>query len=291
VTDSSEAPPAARAIARLTGTFHNLSYYAPEMKRFAELGLPEYWRAYMAYRSAPLGVVPAGVVTSAFFNFAPRRVAEAIPSAWTTTTPAEALELRDRCISAALNRALDDWGTADATTLLETADALVGSIMGVDGGARPLFAAHRELPVPDEPLLRLWFACTLWREHRGDGHNVALASAGIDGIECHLLLAARGVGDQPTITKIRGWTLEEWTRAHERLVERGLLTSSGGYTGAGRTLRSDIEAHTDDLAAAPRRSLGAAGVDRVVAVLEPLVEHLIGTGAVAGSWPPPKPPG
>lgn len=279
----------ARAIAKLTGTFHNISYYAPEMKAFADLGLPEYWRAYMAYRSAPLGVVPASVVTSTFYNFAPRRVEEALPSAWHSTTPAEVMAMRDRCIGDALHRALDGLDGAATAPVDEAAHLLLEPIMSVEAGARPLFAAHRDLPAPSDPLMRLWFACTLWREHRGDGHNIALAAAEIDGIECHVLLAARRVGDQATITKIRGWTSDEWQAALVRLVERELLTPSGEYTTAGSDLRADIEQNTDDLAGPPRHLLGD-GVERVIELLEPLVATLIESGTVPGRWPPPKPP-
>jgi hypothetical protein len=44
----------------------------------------------------------------------------------------------------------------------------------------------RTLPVPTEPLARLWHA-NLLREHRGDGHVAALVSAGIGGTEAHVL--------------------------------------------------------------------------------------------------------
>ena len=167
---------------------------------------------------------------------------------------------------------------------------MLDAINGVEAGARPLFAAHRELAVPDSPLMRLWFACTLWREHRGDGHNIALAAAEIDGIECHVLLAARGVGDQATIGKIRGWTSADWQRGLDRLVARGLLTPAGGFTDEGSALRSAIETHTDRLAAAPRDLLGQSAEQRVVEVLEPLVTALVSSGAVAGQWPPPSAP-
>ena len=276
----------ARTIAKLFGTFHNISYYAPEMKAFADVGLPEYWRAYMAYRSAPMGRVPASVVESTFYNFAPTHVLAAVPSAWDTTTEDQVLELRDRCIDQALHRAL---GHVDGDALLEASDLALTPILACDAGARPLFAAHRELPIPDTPLLRLWFTATLWREHRGDGHNIALASAGIDGVECHVLLAAKGVGEQSIIEKIRGWSLEEWDAAQARLVHRGLLTESGEFTGKGRQLRADIESDTDRLAAQPRLLLGGA-TSRVVALLQPLVDQLISSGSVPGRWPPKSPP-
>jgi hypothetical protein len=52
----------------------------------------------------------------------------------------------------------------------------------------------RTLPVPTEPLPRLWHA-NLLREHRGDGHVAAvLVSAGIGGTEAHVLHAlAKGM--------------------------------------------------------------------------------------------------
>lgn len=277
----------ARALGRTLGTFHNVTYYAPEIKAFADLGLPEYWRAYMAYRSAPMGLVPPSVVTSTFYNFAPAVVEAGIPSAWQTTTPAEVLSFRDVCITGVLDRTLED---DHLPAISEAADLALRGILSVDAGARPLFAAHRELPIPDDPRLRLWFATTLWREHRGDGHNLALALAGIDGIECHVLLAGRGVADKDTILKIRGWTSSEWDAALDRLVARNLVNTAGEITDQGRALRSDIEAQTDALAASPRSVLGTETAQRLVSLVEPLVGVLVESGAVAARWPPPKPP-
>ena len=47
----------------------------------------------------------------------------------------------------------------------------------VPPGARVLYAAHTALPWPQEPHRMVWHASTLLREHRGDGHNLALAAA------------------------------------------------------------------------------------------------------------------
>lgn len=285
---SVERTPQARALARLLGVFHNISYYAPEMKAFADVGLPEYWRAYMAYRSAPMGQVNPSVVVATFYNFAPRVVAAALPSAWEGVTPQRAIDLRDECIDRALARALG--ATADREAIKEASDLALEGIDGVNAGARPLFAAHAQLPTPSEPFMRLWHACTLWREHRGDGHNLVLAAAGIDGIECHVLLAAKGVGTFEVISKIRGWTTEEWQAALGRLRARGLLDAEGQYTDAGRILREDIEARTDDIAAEPRSRLGSIKADRLIELMGPLVEQLIASGSVPGVWPPPSRP-
>ena len=45
-------------------------------------------------RSAPLGEVAPEVVTAIFYNFAPTRVAKALPAAWQIAGPEEALRVR-----------------------------------------------------------------------------------------------------------------------------------------------------------------------------------------------------
>ncbi|WP_370745920.1 hypothetical protein [Streptomyces sp. LUP30] len=45
----------------------------------------------------------------------------------------------------------------------------------------------RTLPVPSDPVARLWHSATVLREHRGDGHVAALVGARVSGTEAHLL--------------------------------------------------------------------------------------------------------
>jgi len=277
-------PRAQRDLARLCGTFHNVAYYVPEMKAFKAAGIPRYWHAYMAYRSAPMGPVSAAVVAATFYNFAPSFVAAAIPSVWAAMTPGDALALRDACVDLALRRVL---GEAPAGGEVAAAAARVRQAGDAcDGSARPLYAAHAALPWPAPPHLQLYRACTLWREHRGDSHNIALAAAGIDGIECHVLLAGKNERVKPaTIEAIRGWSAADWRGATARLRARGLLDDTGGWTPAGHELRDAIEAHTDRLAAEPMARLGDDGAAALAAGLAPLVEQLITAGAVAARWP------
>src|SRR3712207_9064640 len=54
---------------------------------------------------------------------------------------------------------------------------------------RPMYPALRTLPVPAEPVARLFHAASLLREHRGDGHITALMAEGIGGLEAHVLAA------------------------------------------------------------------------------------------------------
>jgi hypothetical protein len=239
----------------------------------------------MAYRSAPMGQVPAAVVASTFYNFAPSFVAAAIPAVWEVMTPAEALALRDDCVDRALRRVFGDDGWS--REVAATAALIRRAVDACDGAARPLYAAHAALPWPTEVHLLLYRACTLWREQRGDSHNIALAAAGIDGIECHVLLAGRNDRVNPaTIEAIRGWSPADWAGAAARLFDRGLLDDAGRLTASGTALREEIEAHTDRLATEPMARLGPDGADALVDGLTPLVEELIGAGAVAARWPP-----
>ncbi|MGV0800556.1 hypothetical protein ABQF26_26525, partial [Mycolicibacterium elephantis] len=84
---------------------HAVTYFAPEARAALDgLGFKGFWMGYFAARSAPFGAVPPEVVTAAFYNFAPHRVAKALPAAWDIATPADALRARAEAATAALRR-------------------------------------------------------------------------------------------------------------------------------------------------------------------------------------------
>jgi hypothetical protein len=275
----------ARQLSKMFEPYHALAYYCPEIGGFGAAGFRGWWHAYFAYRSAPLGPVPAAVVAAAFYNFAPRMVARAIPGAWSLLAPEQVLALRlglvDRALRRVLGDRIDDPGLAQAARLARHAAE------GCDAAGRPLYAAHDTRDWPDDPHLALWWACTLLREHRGEGHSVALAAAEVDGTACHLLMVAQGHGNRASILPIRGWTDEEWTAAAARLEARGWLDRAGGFTAEGRRAREAIEAHTDRLASEPARRLGPDGVAELVRLMEPYVTLFHERGDVPGRWPPP----
>lgn len=66
---------------------------------FLALGLRNYWDGYFAGRAAPLGLVPAGVVHSVFYNFAEGEVARHIPWVWGKITPEEAIAVREQPVA------------------------------------------------------------------------------------------------------------------------------------------------------------------------------------------------
>ncbi len=275
-----------RRLARSVEAIHTLTYYSPEISRLTDHGFRGWWHAYFAYRSAPLGPVEAPVVIAAFYNFAPRMVERAVPGVWDVMAPAEVLRLRQELVAEVVERIWSD-GRLD-TTLAEAADLAEAAVANLEPEARPLAAAHATLERPDRsPGLALWRACTIWREYRGDSHNLALAGAEIDGVEAHLLMAAHGRGNQPTITGIRGWTPDEWAEAQQRLVDRGILETGGGYTAAGRQFRSEIEVSTDRLSNRPLVTLGVERSARLADLLDDVMADLLENEAVPGIWPPP----
>jgi Helix-turn-helix family len=276
---------AARQLSRLFEPYHSIAYYCPEITRFTDAGFRGWWHAYFAYRSAPLGVVPASVVAATFYNFAPRMVARAIPGAWEVLPPEQVLALRLEVVDEALRRVLGER-TGDGS-LARAAQLARRAVEGCDVAGRPLYAAHAARAWPDRPHLELWWACTLLREHRGDGHGVALAAADVDGTACHVLMVAQGHGNRASILPIRGWTNQEWAAATARLEARGWLDAAGAFTAKGRRARQAIEAHTDALASEPLRRLGPDGVTELDRLITPYVHVLREHGNVPGRWPPP----
>lgn len=275
-----------RRLSRAVEAIHTVTYYGDEINRFTDDGFKGWWHAYFAYRAAPMGPVTAPVVTAAFYNFAPRMVERAVPGVWEIMTPERVLTRRLELVDDALVRICGD-GRLDHA-LAEAAPLAAAAMSEVEIEARPLAASFAGLDRPDgSSALDLWHSCTLWREYRGDGHNLALANAGIDGLEAHLLMAAHGRGNQPTITGIRGWTAEEWTAALDRLVARGILEPDGSYTEAGASFRSTIEADTDRLCSRPLQTLGEDRARRLLEVVEAITADLLETGSVPGTWPPP----
>jgi hypothetical protein len=84
---------------------HGVTYFAPEAREALDgLGYKGYWMGYFAARSAPLGTVAPEVVTAIFYNFAPERVAKALPAAWQIAGPEAALRARQDSAVAALRR-------------------------------------------------------------------------------------------------------------------------------------------------------------------------------------------
>jgi len=218
-----------------------VTYFAPEaLDAFTEAGLRGFWRGYFAGRAAPLGPVAAAPVAASFFVFAPSTVSRALPAVWGLISPAAALAVREAGAVAALRRVLA--GQDDAVTV--AAGLLAQAAATADCSGRVLAAANAALPVPDEPVARLWHAATVLREHRGDGHFAALLAADIDGCESNVLRAGLDL-PRGTMQPLRGWSDDEWEAAAGRLAARGLIGADGAATEAGTALHRRVEQATD----------------------------------------------
>jgi helix-turn-helix protein len=237
----------ARQMWTLFEPVHAVTYFSAEGRSaFEEAGLRGFWRGYFAGRAAPLGRVGAAAATASFFVFAPGMVGRALPGVWDTITPEDALKLRRAGAVAALGRLLD--GLDDAVTV--SADMLAIATAGLDCSGRVLAGANATLPVPDEPLARLWHTCTVLREHRGEGHFAALAGAGLDGCETTVFRAGLDM-PREMMQPLRGWSDQDWDAAAARLVSRGLTGADGKVTPAGAALHDETESRTDAAAAGP----------------------------------------
>ena len=96
--------PLARQIAALVAPVHNVAYYTPEIRVFETLGVKGWWTAYLAYRSAPMGVVAPEVIAAAFYGFAVPMIRRAVPAVWEHISPQQALDVRLEAVDRAWRR-------------------------------------------------------------------------------------------------------------------------------------------------------------------------------------------
>jgi len=245
----------------------------PNEAMFA-LGFTNYWDTYFAGRAAPLGSsVPAGVVHALFYSFAPGEVARHIPKVWSTTTPEAAIAAREQGCVNALRRVLGD---VVLTQDFERAgELLTRAATSAPLEGRPMYAALRAIPVPDDAVARLFHAASLLREHRGDGHVAALMAEGIGGLEAHVLLALDLGIPAPTFGRIHHLPSSLLAGLIEEMKERGLVEDAATFTPAGREAKHRVEALTDELAAVPYEVLEPAELEELIAALEPLAQRLL----------------
>ena len=237
------------------------------------LGFTNYWDTYFAGRAAPLGLATAEVVDALFYNFAPGEVARHIPKVWSTTTPEAAIAARQQGCANALRRILGDHiGTP---TFARTTDLLLQAATSAPYEGRPMYAALRALPIPEDVVVRLFHAGALLREYRGDGHITALTVEGIGRLEAHVLFALSMGMPAEKFGRIHHLPAAQLAAVVGGMRDRGLIAGDGSLSDAGRAVHQRVEALTDDLAARPYESLGPAELDELIAGLEPLAVLLI----------------
>lgn len=271
--------PVARRLFDLTEPISLVNFFSQEPNDTMEaLGLRGYWNGYFAGRAAPLGRVSAEVVHAAFYSFADGEVARHIPKVWDRTSPEDAHAARERGCVAALRRILGDL--VGSPGLRRAADLLATASTSAPTEGRVMYAGLRTLPMPQEPVARLWHCANMLREHRGDGHIAALMVEQIGGTEAHVLKALEAnIYPAETFGRIHHLPKARLAEVMDGLRDRGLLDASGHFTDAGRATKDRIESLTDVLAEAPYEALDAIELDELVTSLEPIASRLVATGS------------
>jgi hypothetical protein len=244
----------------------------PNEAMFA-LGFTNYWDTYFAGRAAPLGITPAEVVHALFYNFAPGEVARHIPKVWRTTTPEAAIAARQMGCVKALRRILGD--SVDTPAFARADELLTRAATSAPTEGRPMYAALRALPVPDDVVGRLFHAAALLREHRGDGHITALMTEGVGGTEAHVLYALDMDMPAEQFGRIHHLPAAQLGAVIDGLRRRGLIGADGWLTKEGRAVKQRVEELTDDLAAAPYEALEPNERDELMTTLEQLAPRLL----------------
>jgi hypothetical protein len=266
--------------------YHALIYFIPETRQRTDaLGLKGGWMSYFGTRAAPLGPVPAEVVTALFYNFHPDLVGRAIPDAWTYASPEALVEARLAAADDGLRRLLGP--AVDGAAIAEAAELATAAANATTTAGRPMAAGNAALPWPSEPHLRLWHAATILREARGDGHVTALVVAGLS--PCEALVTASAADGPPAemLRSRRRWSETEWAEAVERLRSRGWLDGQGALTEGGRAGRAAVERETDELIRPSWDALGAERASRLESLLLPIRAEIL----AAGGFPMPNPLG
>ena len=259
-----------------------MTYFAPEARAALDgLEYRGFWMGYFAARSAPLGRVSTELVTAIFYNFAPERVAKALPAAWEFAGPEAALQARQDSAVAALRR----YGLTADENVTVAAELAGKAARQAPLEGRTLFAANRALPWPEEPLAALWHAATLLREQRGDTHIAVLAARGVSGRECNVLQVAAGKVPREYMAVARDYDEATWRHHEDQLAERGLVGDDGTLTPAGRELVDAIESTTDALSLSALDTLTDDEVETLFQALTPIARTVVAAGDLPAMTP------
>ncbi|GAA1774489.1 hypothetical protein GCM10009795_020690 [Nocardioides hankookensis] len=236
----------------------------------AELGLDVPGTYYIVSRAAPLAPAGHQAVAAAFYSISPAYIELSLALARERTSYDAIAAVRDRAVVRGLREYVPEVcdGLADlAGPLWEAADALPGS-------GRVLFAAHRERPRPDDPLLSAWLAVNCLREWRGDTHFAILTAEDLSSTQVGVLHNAMMDYPPDWIPRSRGSDDAALEAAMTDLEARGLATN-GRVNTAGLALRADIEMRTDRLSERPWRLLGLERTEALIDLLAPYGGRLV----------------
>ena len=234
-------------------------------ERLADLGL-NFMTSYVWGRAALLGEPDRGVVAATFAVFEPTMIGDAYEAGRAACGRDLLLATRDAATTESLTAILGD---ADLQAVGSIANAMLVALASVDGVGRPLFSGLRNQPIPADPVGRLWRACELAREYRGDGHVAVCTAAGLDAVEMNVLTELWLGMPLASYSASRAWPAERLEAAANSLRGRGWLAGDV-LTDAGRAERDVIEERTDALVEGLVTALDTAAhtIDEIIVQLE-----------------------
>jgi hypothetical protein len=212
----------------------------------------DFFGSYVWGRATALGTPSPSVVTATFGVFEPMVIAGVYEAARSTCDRQTVLAIRAETVAASL---ADTLSGEDPAEIGAVADAVLDAIADVDGLGRPLFAGLRDQGRPEDPFARLWRACDLVREHRGDGHVAVCTARGLDPVEMNILTELWLGMPYGTYSATRFWPPERLAAAADGLGRRGWMEGED-LTAEGRAARQHIEDDTDALQAPVVSALG-----------------------------------
>jgi hypothetical protein len=264
----------ARRNARSVQTTVGWIFWDPgAVRRYEQAGLPEAFAGPLGYigaRCAPFAGAGPEAVVAAFGTISPIGIravfdlvdgAEGFARLWTA---------RDEAVL----EGLAAHAPAICDPLADVADDLWAVVDQLPTIGRPLFAAHREVERPSDPVLSGWHAVNCLREWRGDTHWALVVAAGLTSPEASILHNAWLGYETDWLPRSRGATPEEIAAGWERLEGRG-LAAHGEVTEEGIALRQGLEDDTDRRTTLPWELLGEARSHGFAEAFEPPCELLL----------------
>ncbi len=249
-----------------------VGYSAPELQTVCNrLGLVADRMSYYAMRAAALGPVSAEVVAALFYHHSVDMVSPSIPAAWSIASPEQIVAARFEAVDGALRRLLPQQMHSAKVT--EAAELVREALGGCSTAGRAMFAAHASLPWPTQSHVALWHGLNLLREHRGDGHTIAVITARLTPSQAAPMLIA-STGEERDGRSWR-WSDEIWNDAVASLQERGWLDDTGLPTAEGLAARARVEDETDALSLEPWEQLGTERTHRLWTHLRDLTQALL----------------
>jgi len=203
----------------------------------AGLGL-DFFSGYAWGRAAALGEPSPGVVVSSFAVFEPDLISGAYEAGRAACSRDDLLAARFDATTASLASVLDGVDVTSAASRLHDAAT------GLDQSGRPLYAGLTQLPVPDDPVGRLWRSAEMIREHRGDSHIAACVAEGLDPVAMNILTELWVGMPLGSYSGSRGWSESVIATSADRLRSAGLM-SGDDLSADGHALRERIEDTTD----------------------------------------------